>query len=389
MDAKKTLAELSSAGLLRSLKNSSVSGSRIEMDGSECLNFASNDYLGLTGRPDFQREFLESIKDCKKFVMGAASSRLLGGNNFAFAELEKFLSEVYSEISNSEKSALLFNCGYHANTGILPALASSEDLILADKLSHASIIDSLKLSDAKWARFKHNDLSDLRRILEKRRGEFKEVFIATESVFSMDGDIADIAELVKIKEEFGARLYVDEAHAFGVFGPKGLGLCAASGRLADIDIAMCTLGKAAAGEGAFAVCSPEIRALLINRCRPFIFTTAIAPINALWARFICEKIFSADALRAELRRLSALLKDLLGGIETLGDSQIVPIIVGDEKYASEFSAELLRRGIYAPAIRYPTVAKGAARLRASVTAAVSESEIKLLAEEVGLLMGRK
>ena len=221
------LLSLKDAGLYRRLVQSQAAGRFVERGGEIFVNLASNDYLGLSSNTALQREFLERIlsENGGRFLMGSTSSRLLGGNNGAFCQLEDFLARAYSAHSPEQKKCLAFNSGYHANSGILSALATSKDLILCDRLIHASLVDCLRLSSAKWMRFRHNDMAHLRQILKKNRGEYESVYIVTESVFSMDGDIADIAEIVKIKREFDAALYVDEAHAVGVFGKYGLGVC--------------------------------------------------------------------------------------------------------------------------------------------------------------------
>jgi hypothetical protein len=382
------LEKIKKDGVYRSLKRSSVCGADIEIDGARYANFASNDYLGISGRVDWQREFLESVLNGgeKGFLMGSVSSRLLGCNSEAFFDFESFMAKEYSDISESPKSCLLFNCGYHANSGIIPALASSRDLILADKLSHASIIDSLKLTEAKWLRYPHNDYEKLGEILSKKRGDFENVFIVSEAVFSMDGDFCDIEKLVEIKRKYGAFLYVDEAHSFGLFGEKGLGRCAESGLLSDIDIVMCTLGKALASGGAFAVCAPETREMLVNKCRTFIFSTALSPLSAKWSKFAAKKMFSMDSERRRLAGISSAFRNALK--ESLGDSQIVPAIVGGNEESLALSKAMLENGFYVPAIRHPTVPKNAARLRFSLSAAHSEESLERAAELFNRFAGR-
>lgn len=203
--ACEVLQKLREDGLFRELFPSVISGAHASFGGAEYINLASNDYLGISADADLQREFLSSLDCGKGFIMGACSSRLLGGDNPAFEELEEYLGRAYSESAGKERAVLSFNCGYHANAGILPAIASPRDLVLYDKLSHASLIDSIGNLPCKWARFPHNDMTALRRILGARRSEFENVFIATESVFSMDGDTSDIAELVRIKTNSIAR----------------------------------------------------------------------------------------------------------------------------------------------------------------------------------------
>ena len=376
----KVLEELKRVGIFRQLRPSESRGGKILIGKREFANFASNDYLGVSSRLDLQREFLGGIAG-DSFLMGATSSRLLGGDNFAFENLEAYFAGLFSEAFGAPRSCLLFNGGFHANTGALPAFASSKDLVVCDKLSHASIIDSLKLGNASWLRFKHNDLSHLRRILDQNCGKYENIYIATESVFSMDGDRADIRGLVEIKKEYGVRRYIDEAHSFGLFG-GGLGLCAESGLGREVDFVMCTLGKAVGSQGAIIICSMEDRDILINNCRPFVFTTASAPITALWTHFIFPKILAMAAERARLMELSELLRRGLENFETLGDTQIVPILVGAESKAVDLSEKLLEAGIWAPAVRYPSVPRGRARIRVSISAASSADDILRLSEIV-------
>ncbi len=370
------LESISRGGAYRRARRADVSGAYIEEDGRRLVDFSSNDYLGISGRIDWQREFLEGLSGSEKYLMGSLSSRLLGCNSSAFDDFEKTVSAEYSRAWNAEKSCLLFNCGYHANSGIIPALATPRDLVLADKLSHASLIDALKLADAKWLRFPHNDLDKLEEILRRRRSEFENVYIVTESVFSMDGDFCDLRRLSEIRREFGAFLYVDEAHAFGLYGAGGLGRSVGF----DVDLAMCTLGKAAASEGAFAVCSAETREMLVNRCRTFIYSTALSPVSARWSRFVFEKILGMDAEREHLQKISAAFRSAVSGV--LGESQIAPVSTAGR--ALEISAAMESRGFRAPAIRKPTVPTE--RLRFSFSAAHSESDVLAAAKALGELL---
>lgn len=369
------LESISRSGAYRRVRRADVSGARIEEDGRRLVDFSSNDYLGISGRIDWQREFLKGLSGSEKYLMGSLSSRLLGCNSSAFDDFEKTVSAEYSRAWNAEKSCLLFNCGYHANSGIIPALATSRDLVLADKLSHASLIDALKLTDAKWLRFPHNDLDRLEEILRRRRAEFENVYIVTESVFSMDGDFCDLRRLSEIRREFGAFLYVDEAHAFGLYGAGGLGRSVGF----NVDLAMCTLGKAAASEGAFALCSAETREMLVNRCRTFIYSTALSPVSARWSRFVFEKILGMDAEREHLQKISAAFRSAVSGV--LGESQIAPVSTAGR--ALEISAAMESRGFRVPAIRKPTVPTE--RLRFSFSAAHSESDVLAAAKALGEL----
>lgn len=368
------LEAIKSSGLWRELKNIELSGDKICVNGTWLLNFASNDYLGISSRLDLQREFFSKLDTQKNFLLGSTSSRLLSGNFSAYSQAEELIGSFY----NSE--ILMFNGGYHANTGILPAIADEGDCIIADKLVHASIIDSLSLCKAKWLRFAHNDYEHLRKLLSQNRANFKRVFIVTEGAFSMDGDRADLPELVKIKKEFDCLLYVDEAHSFGVFGRNGLGLCEEMGVLQEVDFIMCTLGKALGSSGAFVVCKKEWKALLINCARSFIFTTALPPVSVLWTSFIFEKMTQMTRERAHLKNISNKLRAKLQAYECLGDTQILPVVIGKSEDATSLSKTLFEGGVFAPAIRYPTVPKNGARIRLSLTANMSEESVEKCAQ---------
>ncbi len=375
-DARKILESLEREGLSRVLVPTRIDGARAHCAGGDFINLASNDYLGLSADARLQSEFFESLPSRGRgFLMGAVSSRLLGGDNPAFGDFEDYLAEAYSEIAGAERGALVFNCGYHANSGILPAVCTPRDLVLFDKLSHASLLDSIGSLPCKWARFPHNDTAKLREILRLRRADFDNVYIATESVFSMDGDRADLPALAALKKEFDCSLYVDEAHAAGVFGASGLGMCELSGVAGDVDFIMCTLGKAFASVGAYVVCSPQMRRILINRCRTFIFTTAIAPINVLWTRFVFERVRGMSERRGRLAEISARLRKSLSGFPTLGDTQILPVVLGSNAAAADAARVMRGAGIWCPPVRYPTVPKNSARLRLSLNAALSDSDV--------------
>ena len=378
-----TLAELKEKNLYRQLRSGERHGAYIEMEGRKYLNFASNDYLGVSARLDWQEEFLGEFLDFARgqetFLMSAGGSRLLGGTAPVFEAFERQVGEAYG------RACLFFNCGYHANTGVLPALFGKRDLVVADKLVHASLLDAMRLSDAKWLRYAHNDLDHLRKILARERANYDRVCIVTESIFSMEGDHSDLRGLVEIKKEFDAMLYVDEAHSAGVYGHDGLGLCHAKGVLDDVDIVLLTWGKGWGGEGACILCNEPTRELLINRCRPFIFTTAIAPINILWASFVFERRGVLESLRECLHRHTRTFRECLHKLRLLGDTHIVPVVVGENETALTLSERLLEMGIYAPAVRHPTVPLHSARIRFSLSAALTEEEVGRVIEILNLL----
>lgn len=339
------------------------------------VDLISNDYMGLGSR---HFEFIDEFN--KRFVnppMSASASRLLQRHQHEHNSLEKMLNGIYC------KKTLLLNSGYHANTGALSALSVPGTLIVSDKLIHASMIDGIRLGYGDTARFVHNDLSMLRRILDRKASSYKQVIIATESVYSMDGDIAPLAELVEIKKQYpNVLLYVDEAHAFGVFGKRGLGLAEETGLMDNIDIIIVTLGKAAAGYGAFIATSPTLHRYILNSARSFIFSTALPPSIAAWDTLMIEKLIGMTEERKHLRETSEWFRKELEGItgrKCQSQSQIIPVHAGSAEKAIEMASRIRDAGIDALPIRRPTVAAGTERLRLSLSAGnTRESLVEVL-----------
>ena len=258
-----------------------------DFNGTRYLNLSSNDYLGLGGNARLLQAFLENHSGhdvLDAFGLTSSSSRLLTGNTSAYDLLEEQLIQMYQA-----EAACVFNSGYHANIGIISALSGRHDLVLSDKLNHASIMDGLKLADADVLRYRHRDYDHLEELLTKHQKAYRQIFIISESVFSMDGDIADLKRLVALKKAYGALLMIDEAHALGVFGQTGCGVCEAEGVVQEIDLIVGPLGKAMASLGAFAVMPRTLKTFLVNKMRPFIFTTALPPITLNWTRFLAQK----------------------------------------------------------------------------------------------------
>lgn len=334
---------------------------------TEIVDFCSNDYLGLTSDISLYEEFISEMNR-KKYAFGGASSRLLSGNNAQYTELEELISAMYAA-----EECLIFNSGYHANTGILKALATKSDLIVADKLVHASLIDGIRLSDAEHIRFRHLDYSHLELILEREYKNYDRVFIVTESIFSMDGDMADMHKLVYLKEKFNCFLYVDEAHAVGIRGVDGLGLCEETGCLNEVDILLGTFGKALASVGAFVVCNKQVKDMLVNFARTLIYTTALPPVNLAWTRFIMEKL---PGLSGERKRLKVLSEKFTGLLKSRSTTHIIPYIIGENKKAIEIADSINQQGFHVLPIRYPTVPHGTARLRFSLNAGMHFDKIK-------------
>lgn len=378
-DYNTLLNQLKETGNLRQLPDIFHKANRIEKEGQLMLNLSSNDYLGLASRHDLQSAFLEEWKE-KQYPFSSSSSRLLTGNFTVYTELEQLLAQRFGR-----EAAIVFNSGYHANIGILPALAAGpRTLILADRLVHASLIDGIRLSGTPFQRFRHNDYHHLHQLLNKFAAEYDQLFIVTESLFSMDGDTADLCRLVELKKSYPhILLYVDEAHAIGVRGRNGLGIAEEQGCLADIDLLVGTFGKALASMGAYVICNRTLREYLINTMRPLIFSTALPPFQIAWTRFIFERLPEFAPLRERLAQTSRMLAETLKGKGgEISQSHIVPYILGDN-HACILQAEALqRKGFYCLPVRPPTVPKGTSRIRFSLTADVTEKDVKQLIKEL-------
>lgn len=359
------ISSIASAGNLRHIPDDGIDCCRVDL--------SANDYLGIASHTGWQQEFLAST-DFDRMLFTASASRLLARNQSPFSLLESTLAQAYG------RPALLFNSGYHANTGLVSAFACLPYFIIADKLVHASIIDGIKLSGLPFARFRHNDCTHLSRLADKAHDEGKHLIIIAESIYSMDGDSTDIDELARIKRRYPESiLYIDEAHGIGVRGPAGLGLCKESQHFQDVDIIVGTLGKALASSGAFAILSPAMREFMVNRARSLIFSTALAPLSALWSRFTFLKSLDMDADRARLAQLGELLAAELKSVGANPQpSHIQPLVVGSPQKAVALSEQLRQEGFDVLPIRTPTVPPGTDRLRFSLSAAISPNDIRRL-----------
>lgn len=365
-------------GLSRQLTAiSSLEAGYCEFKGERLVNLSSNDYLGLADDLNLKSEFAALLAQHPEWMqMGACSSRLLTGNSALYDETEALLKSRYGS-----QAALFFNSGYHANVGILPALTDKGDLILSDKLCHASMIDGIRLSSADHVRYRHLDYVQLENFLSKKRQQYRHVFIVTESVFSMDGDEADLRMLCDLKEQYDAFLYVDEAHSVGVKGINGLGTCEEQGVTQRIDILVGTLGKAFASVGAFGVFSQTLKEVLVNKSRTLLFTTALPPVNMAWSKFIIERMPGFTKEREQLKKLSEQLShDLTEAGFSTRASHILPVMVGENEAAVRLANHLRREGFLVFAIRPPTVPENTARLRLSLTANLNPKPIKKMVE---------
>ncbi len=343
-------------------------------NGRRLLDLCSNDYLGLSHSPELAQACCAAAR---KYGAGAGASRLMSGNR----ALHQSLEQEISSLKNSE-AALLLGSGYLANVGIIPALCARHDAIFSDRLNHASIMDGILLSRATLFRYGHNDLEHLESMLQEHRRDFRRALVISESLFSMDGDMADVERLAEIKKRYDAMLLIDDAHATGVFGEHGEG--AVSRDLTpEVDVTVGTFGKALGSYGAFAAVSREMKEYLVNRCRTFIFSTALPP-SVTAASLAAVKSISEDPSRGKyLLELSGRLRQQLlerAGIRTDSVSQIIPIIAGSNSRALELQNLLMDAGFFTKAVRPPTVPRGTARVRLSLTANQSIEQLMPLVE---------
>ena len=350
---KEKLRQIKSANLYRTLVYNKISGPNITIQGKKLVNLSSNDYLGLdsTYRPS-------QIQ---------SSSRLIAGNDIAFEKLEKNLAK-----HKSQDLALVFPTGYMANLGAISILAQKNDLILSDELNHASIIDACKLTHAKKLVYKHNDISDLEK---KMRNKAKRKFVITEGIFSMNGDYALLDEISKLCRQNNAFLLLDDAHGDFVTGSDGRGSADHFRVAKNVDVYISSLSKALGAFGGYMTANKEIIDLAVNTSRPFIYTSALPSFLAEMAlkRFLSNREKKRLQLWRKIKQLGEGLRSIGYTIES--QSQIIPIIIGDEKKTLEFGRYLRNNGIFAQPIRYPTVNRGSARIRISVTNWLSEEMI--------------
>lgn len=371
---KKFLLEREKAGTLRHLSPLVRLGNgwvRLFDSEVDLLDFSSNDYLALSEHPEV---IAASAKYLEMFGAGAGAARLMSGD----LEINHLLEQEIAQLKSKE-AALTFGSGYLANTGIIPALAGRGDLIIGDRLNHASIHDGCLLSGARTIRFRHNDIAHLEQILHEKRSQFNRVLVVVESIYSMDGDRCPLTELVKLKKNYDFLLMVDEAHATGLYGENGAGVIEEDKVNDGIDIAMGTFGKALGSYGAYAAASREIVDFLVNRARTFIYSTALPPavVGATLAALYLVK--SEPQLRLELHRKVAFFKKQLrknGFKDNSGSTQIIPVMVGDSSKALAIAEELQKNKMYVKAVRPPTVPEGSARLRFSITRFHKEADLK-------------
>lgn len=359
-------------------------GARVTVDGRDLLMLCSNNYLGLADHPALVEA---SIRGAEQYGTSSGASRLVSGTMSLHEQLEADIADF-----KHTEAALIFNGGYVANIGILGALAGRGDVIFSDRLNHASIVDGALLSSARLVRYPHNDMAALARLLEKHRVGGRAV-IVTDAVFSMDGDMAPLKELVALKRRHGAILVVDDAHGGGIFGPTGAGTAEEFGVSADVDILMGTFGKALGSFGAYAACSGEIRELLVNRARSFIFSTSLPPAVLAASREALRIVRSPEGrkLREDLLANAAYFRSQLtaaGFSLPEGGTQIIPVLTGGAEVTMKFSETLCDEGLFLQGIRPPTVPAGACRLRCTVMATHARTDLQWAVERITCI-GRK
>lgn len=364
--------------MLRRIKNVSISsGKYVTIDENQLIDFSSNNYLGLRDNINVKKAACDAIM---KYGAGSGASRIITGNAEIYMELEEELADF-----KGKERCILFNSGYDANVGVISAIMDKKDVVFSDRLNHASIIDGIQLSGAKLIRYKHNDVLDLEKKLKENRKNYKKALVITDSVFSMDGDKADLRQIADLKSKFEFIFMVDEAHGSGVFGKNGAGVAEEQDVLKEIDISMGTLGKAFGGQGAFICTSGIITDFIINRARSLIFSTALNPAAVGSAIEALRIIKDEPFRRKKLLENSEFLREMLveSGYDILNSStQIVPLIFRDNATTLKAAEHLTKNGILAAAIRPPAVPEHTARIRLAVTYNHEKSDLIYLIEKL-------
>ena len=373
-------------GQLRTVKPKSQCGTKIIVDSHEYVNLSSNDYLGLASDLNLAFEFLSDVlhKDNNNKLnadirMSSSGSPLLTGAHLSYVDAENAMEELFN------KKALFFNSGFSANSGVISALATENILIIADKLAHASIIDGMMTAKGKCLRYAHNDYEHLEKLLNVHADKYDSVIIVTEAVFSMDGDSCDLKKLVELKHKFhNVYLYVDEAHSFCLYSDNGAGLCHLNQVTDEIDFILTTFGKGLGSQGACILCNETARDYLINTSRSLIFSTALSPLAFAHANFMVKYMQKRNDLRERLHSISSYIHNTLNesGYENVSQSQIIPVLTYENEKAVKACAFFKEHGFYAMPIRHPTVPKGKARLRLSLTASLSDDQVEQLKDTI-------
>jgi 8-amino-7-oxononanoate synthase len=375
-DIETALSDIRDRGLYRRMRMiSGPQGPRVLLDGRPVLLLCSNNYLGLADHPRVREAAAEAAM---RYGAGAGASRLVSGNMRIHRRLEERLAEF-----KGYRSALLFGSGFLANTGVVQALARPGEVVFSDALNHASIVDGCRLAGAETFVYDHADIDHLAWGL--REAEGRGSLIVTDGVFSMDGDVAPLTEIVELARRYDARVMVDDAHGTGTIGPNGRGSVAAAGLEDEVDLLVGTLGKSLGSYGAYVCCDRSMAKYLVNTARTLIFSTALAPPQVAAAMAALELLREEPRRVERLQRNARVLRDALGehGLPTGdGDTPIVPAIVGDADTAVAASDRALERGVFAQAIRPPTVPDGSSRLRLTVMASHTKAELREAAKVV-------
>jgi 8-amino-7-oxononanoate synthase len=369
------LAKRKAEGTLRTLSAlDSRSPGAVVQQGIPYVDFSSNDYLGLSNHPELVEAARQALES---YGVGTGASRLMSGD----LQLHHALEEEIASFKGKE-NALVFNSGYQANTGIIPALVGRNDIVFADRLCHASQLDGVAMSQARLVRFQHNDMEHLRDLLERERLKFEQALILTETVFSMDGDLAPLRHMVDLKDRYNCVLMVDEAHATGMFGHQGRGLVDAEGLSGQVELVMGTFSKALGGFGAYLAASRIVTDYLVNSARSFIYSTAL-PATIIAANLAAIEVCKREPRRGQilLERAEEFRQAIAGaGWSVGGSSQIIPVMVGESTDAVRYATELHRQGFRVLPIRPPTVPEGTARLRLSLCYAHTQEEVAGIVE---------
>lgn len=359
----------------------------INLNGKKVINLSSNNYLGFANHPVLKKAAIEAVE---KYGIGSGAVRTIVGNMDIHEELEEVLAKF-----KREEAVMLFQSGFNCNAGVIQAIVDKGDLIVSDQLNHASIIDGVKLSKADKTVFKHSDMSDLEKVLNEKRNQYNNVLIITDGVFSMDGDLAKLPEIVELAEKYNCMTYVDDAHGSGVLGESGRGTVDHFGLHGRIDFSIGTLSKALGSIGGYVAGSKVMKEWLIHRGRPILFSTAMPPaaVGALIAAV--NLLMSTTEYTDRLWENSRYFKEKINGLgydTGKSETPITPVIIGDEAKTIEFSNKLLEKGIFVSAIVFPTVQKGTGRVRCMVTAGHTKEQLdkavevfKQVGEEMKLL----
>ncbi|QMS85505.1 glycine C-acetyltransferase [Candidatus Xianfuyuplasma coldseepsis] len=368
---KEKIEQLKNDGVYRELPvNYGPCDNVINLNGHEVVNLSSNNYLGLANHPRVKQAAIDAVQ---KYGAGAGAVRTIVGNYDLIEQLEDLLAEF-----KHEDAVMCFQSGLNCNIGVIQAIVDRGDLIISDELNHASIIDGVRLSKADKAIFKHSDMNDLRRVLEEKRHNYKNVLIITDGVFSMDGDLAKLPDIVALAEEFDAMTYVDDAHGSGVLGESGRGSVDHFGLHGRVDFIIGTLSKAIGVVGGYVASKKETKTWLSHRARPLLFSTALPPAATAAAIESVKMLMESDEYTTKLWDNATYFKEKLGtlGFDTgHSETPITPVIIGNEAKTMAFSKALLEAGVYVSGIVFPTVPKGTGRLRVMISASHTKDNL--------------